>query len=237
MLNQVASNRTRTRKRPRARQLELEYKAWGGPREGAGRKPRGSRAGMPHRPRAQLARYYPVHITVRMRRGLPPLRREAEFAVLRQAFRAGREYGAFRLVHFVVLSDHLHLIVEAKNQQALARGMQGLLVRVARRLNTLWQRRGRVVSDRFHDRILKTPREVRNALGYVLKNAKKHGLRYKSHLDPKSSSAWFDGWRERRAGRRPLDTKAPVTAPHTWLLKKAWRRHGLLPLTFTPGAT
>ena len=165
------------------------------------------------------------------------MRREAEFAVLREAFKKGREFGAFRLVHFVVLSDHLHLIVEAKDRTALARGMQGLLIRVARRLNALWERSGRVVSDRYHDRILRTPREVRNALGYVLKNAKKHGLRYKSHLDPKSSGAWFDGWRERRASRQPLDTESPVAAPHTWLLQKGWRRHGLLPLTFVPGAT
>ena len=172
-----------------------------------------------------------------MRRGLPPLRREAEFAVLYEAFRKGRESGAFRLVHFVVLSDHLHLIVEAKDRATLARGMQGLLIRVARRLNKLWERSGRVVSDRYHDRILKTPREVRNALGYVLKNAKKHGLRYKSHLDPRSSSAWFDGWRERRAGRQPLDAESPVVAPGTWLLQKGWRRHGLLPLTFVPGVT
>jgi len=50
-------------------------------------------------------------------------------------------------------------------------------IRVAKGLNKLWARRGKVFADHYHDRILRTPREVRNALCYVLHNAKKHGLR------------------------------------------------------------
>jgi hypothetical protein len=128
----------------------------------------------------------------------------------------------------------MHLIVEGKDRVTLARGMQGLLIRLTKRLNALWQRSGRVLSDRYHDRILRTPREVRNAVAYVLRNAHKHGVPARAYLDPCSSSPWFDGWRERRAGRKPIDQEAPVTAPRTWLLQTGWRHHGLIPLSHVP---
>ena len=75
------------------------------------------------------------------------------------------------MIHYSIQRDHLHLIVEAADTERLSRGMQGLLGSMAKRLNKLWSRMGRVVADRFHDRILKTPRQVRNALRYVLNNA------------------------------------------------------------------
>lgn len=39
-----------------------------------------------------------------------------------------------------ILSNHLHLIVEAKGRGALSRGMKGLQVRIARALNKPWNR-------------------------------------------------------------------------------------------------
>jgi hypothetical protein len=71
--------------------------------------------------------------------------------------------------------------------------MQGLKVRIAKALNKFWKRRGTVFSDRYHARILRTPREVRRALLYVLQNARRHGMRLLG-VDPCSSGAWFDGW-------------------------------------------
>jgi hypothetical protein len=38
--------------------------------------------------------------------------------------------------------------------------------------------------ERYHARELTTPRSVRNALVYVLMNAKKHGYRFASGIDP-----------------------------------------------------
>lgn len=79
--------------------------------------------------------------------------------------------GVLRIVHFALMIRHLHLIVEAKDRDALSRGMQGFGVRLARRLNKELGRRGRVLRDRYHEHILRTPREVRNALCYVLRNS------------------------------------------------------------------
>jgi REP element-mobilizing transposase RayT len=208
--------------------LPFRHRNWGGPREGAGRKPKGDKAGVSHRSRAALASRFPVHVTTRLQRGLPSLRSKGVYAVLRAAFAAGCDRGGFRLVHYSVQGNHLHLIVEATDRQCLSRGLQGLLIRVARALNRLWQRRGRLFADRYHDHILRTPREVRHALAYVLNNARRHGLRLAQALDYFASGWWFDGWRERLAITGLAEVEQPVARARTWLLQVGWRRYGLL---------
>jgi len=146
----------------------------------------------------------------------------------------GSERFGFRLVHYVVMSNHLHMIVEAKDRRALSRGMQGLLVRCAKALNKLWQRRGSIFADRYHDRILKSPREVRGALAYVLRNAARHGLRFIG-IDPFSSGWDFDGWKK-RPRRGALDPKPTWLAKATtYLLRGSWRRHGRISQAEIPG--
>ncbi len=223
-----------TRKQKRPVQGEFSYRTWGGARQGAGRKPNGERPGVGHRRRSALASRYPVHVTVRLQAGLPSLRQKPEYEVLLDCFRRGCARFGFRLIEYSVLSNHLHLLVEAKNSKALSRGVQGLLVRIAKGLNKHWSRRGSVFSDRYHDRILRTPRQVRNALLYVLQNAKKHGVRMKLALDYFSSAAWFGGWRERLRLRNQAEQ---VTSDaRTWLLTRGWRRSGLLSLREVPRA-
>ena len=153
----------------RAKQSILEFHTWGGARKGAGRKPRGARAGAKHVERPSVDGHAPLHLTMRVARGLPSLRAQRCIKVLREAFRGGRERFGFRLVQYAVQPDHLHLVVEARNKRALSSGAQGLCIRIARRLNRLFHRSGRVFADRYHARPLRTPREVRNALAYVLK--------------------------------------------------------------------
>jgi len=96
------------------------------------------------------------------------------FSAVRKALAEGKQHFGFSLVHFSVQRDHLHLIAEASDRRALSRGIQGLSIRVARAVNRQLARKGRLFSDRYHARALKTPREVRFALRYVLLNARKH---------------------------------------------------------------
>src|SRR6185503_2494297 len=102
----------------------------------------------------------PVHVTLKIVRGLPRLRSRDTYAALRAAFASGCDRFGFRLVHYAVLNDHLHFLVEAADRATLSRGLQGLAVRVAKALNKLWRRKGRVFADRYHDRILRSPKEV-----------------------------------------------------------------------------
>src|SRR6185369_3488108 len=104
---------------------------------------------------------------------IPSLRRADVFSTMRAAFAlASKKH--FRLLHFSVQNDHVHLVVEADRLSALQRGIQGLTIRVAKAINRVLGRRGRVWGDRYHARALATPREVRNALVYVLANWRKH---------------------------------------------------------------
>jgi hypothetical protein len=112
--------------------------------------------------------------------------------------------------------------------------MKSIGARLARAVNRVFSRRGPALADRFQHRVLKTPREVRHALAYVLLNARRHagrGARRIGKLDPASSGRWFDGWRRR--GLSAVDPPA-VATPHTWLIQRGWRRHGLIGLEEIP---
>jgi len=212
------------------KQCELEFRSWGGARRGAGRKRSSSRSRIPHVARPGHDARTPLHVTLRMCDEVPSLRRSLVRARIFRALGDGRERFGFRLVQFSLQSNHVHLIVEADDPRALSRGMKGIAVRVARTLNRLWKRRGRVFSDRFHARPLRTPREVRSALVYVLQNARHHGLRLMG-VDPYSSGPWFDGWRQGIV----LASEGPGARARTWLLRRGWRRHGLIGIQESPG--
>ena len=197
-------------------QLPLAFPfTWGGARPGAGRK-RSKRPNTPHGARPSHSAGEPVHVTLRAR--VAYLRSQHVFPTLRLALlRAGRRYpDRFWLLHFSVQRDHVHLVVEAKDKRSLSSGVRSVAIRVARYLNDLLSRRGPLWADRFHSRALTTPREVRNALVYVLANFRKHSRRTpRSGIDPFSSGAWFDGWRE----WAPSSGRAPP-----WAASAAFRR-------------
>ena len=215
-------------------QLELaRTRGWGGKRAGAGRKRVASRPLVPHRRRPAHQASYPEHLTWRCMAGLGSLRGAEVFPAIVAALAAQRvAVAAFRVVHFSVQDNHLHLIVEAHDAAALRSGAQGLGVRLARAINRALGRRGRVFDDRFHTRPLRTPREVRFALAYVLHNLKKHQGLAASRLDPCSSASWFDGFREVVGVVAASD--APVHPPRTWLVRVGWRRHGLVSIHERP---
>ena len=193
---------------------------WGGRREGAGRKPNELRPGVWHLRRPEHDARHPVLVTMRAdRRLLQSLRSEKVFRAVRRAL-ALSSRSNFRVIHFSVQTDHLHLVVEADAQEQLSRGLQGLAGRCAKAINRASARRGRVWSDRYHARALRTPREVRAAIVYVLQNFRKH-LRAPATVDPRSSGRWFDGWAH---AIDPTSEPSPVRVPHTWLASVGWRR-------------
>jgi putative transposase len=219
----------RRRLRP-AVQTELPFRSWGGKRAGAGRKPKSLRVGVPHRCRPEHKGRHPLHVTMRAARQLPSLRTEALAAGVRREM-AKASGSRFRVVHFSVQSDHLHLIIEAEDKVVLSRGMAGLAIRIARSINRRLKRSGIVFGDRYHARTLVTPREVRHAIVYVLMNFKKH-IDVVCGVDRLSSAFWFDGWKIRPRMREPPDWNddefPPVRQPRTWLARAGWRRHGLI---------
>jgi hypothetical protein len=112
----------------------------------------------------------------------------------------------------------MHLLVEADDNRALSRGMQGLAIRMARGLNQLMQRRGRVFADRYHAHVLRTPSEVRRALHYILHNYRHHAAERGQSLSP----TYCDPYSSAIQITSNLDQTGPPThPPQTWLLRSA----------------
>src|SRR5436305_453726 len=116
------------------KQLAIKFRSWGGKRKGAGREPKGPRAGVPHVPRKQPRRT-PAHVTMRICSGRPSLRGSRSFRAIKECLHNGKERFGLRIIHFTVQGNHLHLLVEAEDALSLTRGMKGFSVRMARALN------------------------------------------------------------------------------------------------------
>lgn len=190
------------------KQLALPCKGRGGWRPGAGRK-RNPKSGVWHVTRPKLSGREPLHITLRIRKDVPNLRNDKHFYAIQAAFRAACDRFGMRLIEFSVQSNHIHLIVEAKNKDALSKGMQGLLIRIARGVNRVSKRRGSVFSDRYHQRVLRSPKEVRNAVNYVRKNFNKHVKEGRPSVDPYSSMCGAALW---------VGEARVAAFPTTWLM-------------------
>ena len=189
-----------------------------------------------------------------MHADVPSLRIDKVVAAIGQTFANGCSRPGFRLVHYSLQGNHAHLIVEAQDHDAIGRGMKAIGSRLALAVNRATERSGRVFADRYHMRLLRTPREVRNALRYVLLNARHHVARLRERiarsrgaveksvrLDPASSAEWFDGWKPgyivapKAHARSAAGMRPPVARARTWLLTVGWRRHGLLDPADVPG--
>src|SRR5262249_7276400 len=185
------------------RQLVLELPTWGGKRKGAGRPrtPGRPRRRVAHLRRPKLAARFPVHVTWRMSAGVWNLRSHRSFSRLTRAFYVSAVRFGYRIVHYAVMGNHVHLIVEARDEGALAIGMQSLGIRIAQSLNRMMERNGRVLSDRYQARILKTPTEARHCVGYLQTNARKRSqapvpdpsTSYEPFMEPQT---WFPRRRE-----------------------------------------
>ena len=231
------------RQDPRQTTFEFRPAGRGGARRGAGRR-RIRRSRVPHRTREAIPRGCPVLVTLRVLDDVPPLRRAGFVRAFRESLRKASSRPGFRVVHYSIQNDHAHFLVEADDKLSLANGMKSLGARFARCVNRVCQRAGRVLATRFHHVLKRTPTEVRNALAYVLLNARKHyrqrrGRKPPVVLDGASSGLWFDGWK----GRSPpplgryadQHRRCEVAEAKTWLLDKGWRRIGLVDPAEVPG--
>ena len=235
----------------KARQLELAMPVvkaagtWGGKRAGAGR-PRsplaaGAKRPAPHELRPWVGPDTVAHVTLRTVAAVGSLRRLDAYRALNVGLQTVGSRGAFRVLHFTLQGNHVHLVVEADHKEQLANGIRALCISMAKRLNAKLGRRGAVFADRYHARALRTPTEVRNALKYVLNNWRHHQeSRAPWAVDPYSSGANFSGWQE--LGEtwslyplRPGFERASTAAAQTWLAREGWMKAGPISAWSVPG--
>jgi REP element-mobilizing transposase RayT len=192
--------------------LVLRVPMRGGRRRGAGRKPKGLQSLVSHRARPFFDRPAAVHVTVRVAARVWNLRSGRAFRRIEECLERALGRFGLRVVQFSVQGNHLHLIVEARSSEALSLGMQGLCIRIAKALNRMMNRHGRVFADHYHSRILRTPTELVNAIAYVLGNHTHH-----SGSEPRVD-------RFSSAGLTPDRRERVLAHPRTWLLRSGWRR-------------
>jgi putative transposase len=229
-------------RRARKRHVQVELFRNGGKRRGAGRPPKGARAGSAHQARPDVKPYHALHVVLRVVPVVGSLRRREMYRVLREATIVAAIRERIRIVHVSLQRTHVHLLVEAATTEALARGLQGFQISAARRINTLLgadryrRRRGQVFADRYHLEVITSPRQARNALSYVLNNWRKHredqqGLPSTWLVDPFSSGISFPDWQELdgKAVMWPIrETYDPlvVRRAQSWLLREGWKQGG-----------
>jgi len=228
-------------KRTRKRHVQQELFRRGGRRKGAGRKPKGARAGSRHEERPEIKSRYPLHVVMRVVPGVGSLRRRPMYKAIREATIIAALRERFRIVHVSLQRTHVHMLVEAESKDALARGMQGFQISAARNINTALgdrhrRRRGKVFADRYHVEVIKSPTQARRTLIYVINNWRKHredqeGLARTWLVDPFSTGILFPGWQELedKAFMWPMrETYDPlvVRTPASWLLREGWKLCG-----------
>jgi REP element-mobilizing transposase RayT len=145
---------------------------WGGVRKGAGRKKLSECQS--HRMRETFSKRMPVHVTMKMAKDVKGLRGRRMYKVVEAALWAAARNEDGLLCDFSVQNDHLHLVMDAANSKAMRSAVSGLAIRVAKAINALCGRKGRVFDDRYHARVLRTPTEVRRVRHYVRDNFRKH---------------------------------------------------------------
>jgi hypothetical protein len=167
MIRLARKAKATSRRSPLAKERTKKKWGWGGARPGAGR-PKSPDSGVPHTARPEVDPRHPVQVTLRVREGVPDLRRGPVFRAVSQALEAGSDRFGFRLMHYAIKSGEVQLIAQADDTNALSRGVQGLSVRLARRANAAADRSGKVFGDRYEVRVLKSPAEAKKAKASVL---------------------------------------------------------------------
>ena len=182
-------------------------------------------------------------MTLRAIAAVGSLRRRVTYQAIREATLTTARRENFRIVQLSIQRTHIHLLVEADDEAALAAGMQGFQISAAKHLNAAIskgkpgrRRRGPVFPDRYHAEIIKSPQQARHALRYVLSNWRKH---HEDQVAPMSSwtidwfssAATFPGWVE--YGDEAFLWRGPETydplivyQPRTWLLREGWKKIG-----------
>ena len=178
-----------------------------------------------HRPRERIVARVPVHVTIRLRRGIPSLRQPRFVRRFRSSLSEACVRHGFRVVHYSIQRDHVHLLIEAHSNHSIACGMKSVGARIGKLANRLFQRSGKVLDGRYHLRPLRTPLEVHRALRYVLLNHRHHAAqRRKSKQLDRSRSELNPIRRVQAAGStagappplprtRPTSAKSPPHEP------------------------
>lgn len=207
------------------KQLEFEkVKGWGGRRRNAGRK---NKTGtVHHMKREKVEAKYPIHITIKLKKGVASLRGPKMVAEFKSSLRKAKKRG-LRVIHFALESNHAHLFAESDDNRKLRSGMSSFGSSFGKSARQVTGGRGSVFNGRYHMNIFRSPRQTKRAMAYVLLNHSKH-QGAKPYVDQKSSAPFFGDWRALLGERYRVDQPPPrpdfLAEARSWLARDGWRK-------------
>ena len=129
---------------------------------------------VPHRRRRAFHNPSPLLVTTRVCPHVWNLRQPKTYALLKSIIEKACDRFNTQIIEYVVLGNHIHLIVESNDRVALWRAMKGLGVRIAKRLNRLMGTSGQVIESRYHSGVIRSIRSAYNVMRYVRENFRRH---------------------------------------------------------------
>jgi putative transposase len=211
---------------PMSAQTAFKFMSHGGFRKGAGR--RRLRMHDPvHTARPRLNSRIPFHVTLRFNEAIPNLRVEKFVLKFIAAIEKARAKG-LDVNHFTIESTHIHFMGETENNDLLTKGILSLQSCIVWALRKIFGHYGDVFQGRYHLHELETPREVRNALLYVIFNHAKH-CKVERFADAFSSAHAFEELHRfvRKPGRPPRwqnQLERALAPAKSWLQTRGWKR-------------
>ncbi len=211
---------------------QLSFKSvngWGGKRRGAGRPNLSGRVS--HMKRENVVLKTPVHLTLKIANKKWNLRCGDVAKAFKISAAKAKVFG-LRILHYSILRDHLHLVVEVVDNESLTRGMRSFGSSFGKAIRSLVGGKGPVFKGRFHLTVISSPTQMRNTLAYVLQNYSQHS-NLLEHIDAYSSAPYFADWRRllgRRVGpivaRHSIKPSMPphLCRPNSWLAREGWKR-------------
>ena len=120
-------------------ELNLDKGKWGGKRKNAGRR-KAETAKIPHVSRQRMTKHTPAHVNLKFN---CDLKSKTGIEALANAISNARKF--LSIIHYSLLSNHLHLIIEAENNLSLTKGMKSFSVTFCRQMG-----KGAIQKDRFY---------------------------------------------------------------------------------------
>jgi REP element-mobilizing transposase RayT len=140
--------------------------------KGAGRKAIHDK-GIRHTKREMIKKDTVLHLTLKIEKNKANLKNKSILKALQHSIKKARSLG-LKVIHYTLEYDHVHLLIEASDKISLGKGMQSLGISFSKGINKIKKQTGKVFKTRYHFRKLNSPREIKNALNYILGNGIKH---------------------------------------------------------------
>jgi putative transposase len=135
------------------------------------------------------AREFPSLVTTNIADREALFASEAAARMFMQVLDEVRSEAGFHLLAFVVMPDHIHLIIIPSSSYRLGQIVQLIKGRFSRRYNEMTERSGRLWQSRYHERALRSEGELLPAIEYMHRNPVVAGLIKEASAFPWSSAS------------------------------------------------